>query len=616
MTMGQEMNVRKAIVLAAGMGGRLYPFTSAYPKPLVPIRGVPILQNSLHNLAACGIAECVIIVGYRKDAIIDSIGDVYCGMHITYVVSDRYQTADNIYSLWLAREHFDQDILLLEGDVFFERQLLKILMEESTSSAAAVAPYQSYMSGTVVEIDDDGTIKRMVEGKEQGVDFDYRDKFKTVDIYLLREHFLQRYFLPELERIVQAGTVRNHYDLALRNILEDTPGTLRAINCGNSRWYEIDDDNDRRAAEYIFSTPEEQYQFLATQHGGYWRYDFVDHALLYNVHFPPDEMLVYLQHNLRDLVMHYPVGHHALADLAATVLEQPAEYIVVGNGASELIRILLGRLGQRVIVPTPSFNEYENTLAADRLVRFPLLAPSFHLNVDAFAQVAIDARANLAIVISPNNPTSLAVPRGDLLRLCERLMTNGCTLLLDESFVDFTPAGHAHSLENELDHFPNLIILKSMSKIYGIGGLRLGYVLTSNRDLADAVRAELPIWNINGLAEAFLRMLPRYMRAFATSCDLVRQNRDQLYRDLSQIPGLVVYKPDANYVFARLPDLGPSGPEVIQRLFIEHRILAKHCQGKTMSDGERYIRVSSRSLNDNTTLVQALRDILYYAKHV
>ena len=165
-------------------------------------------------------------------------------------------------------------------------------------------------------------------------------------------------------------------------------------------------------------------------------------------------------------------------------------------------------------------------------------------------------------------------------------------------------------MEQEIAEHENLAILKSMSKAYGICGLRIGYLLTANQEFAAAVRNEVPIWNINGFAEAFLRLLPHYRQEFIESCRLVRRDRDDLYRSLSRIPGMKVYKPDANFVFCRLPDQAMSGPEITRRLFMEDDIYIKHCAEKPLPESERYLRIACRTRSENHKLAEALQDIL------
>ncbi len=309
-------------------------------------------------------------------------------------------------------------------------------------------------------------------------------------------------------------------------------------------------------------------------------------------------------------MLNYPVAQEVLAGLVGDLIGQPAERIAVGNGAAELIKIVSGQLAGRLITPVPSFNEYVNAAPEGHVVEFALEAPSFQLDVDKFAAEAIGCNADFAVVVTPNNPTSLLVPKVDLLRLLGALAGHDCTLIVDESFIDFADEGSRESLEADVAAHQNLAILKSMSKAYGICGLRIGYLLTANEALLRRVREGLPIWNVNGFAEAFLRLAPRYRQEFAASCDQVRADRDGLYEDLRGIPGLLVYQPEANFIFCRLPDDAPSGPEVARRLFVEDNIYIKHCQDKTMPDSSRYIRIASRTRRENQVMADALRRVI------
>jgi len=363
-------------------------------------------------------------------------------------------------------------------------------------------------------------------------------------------------------------------------------------------------------ADPDFGTQSQKYEFITGQHGGYYRHDFVDHAYLYNLYFPPEAIFTHLKNQIHDLVLNYPVAQDALAGLIGDFINQPPERIVVGNGASELIKIVSGHLARRLIVPVPSFNEYVDAAPQDRAVEFALEFPSFHLDVDKLAAEAVRVNANVVIVVTPNNPTSLVVPRPDLIHLAKKLAGHDCMLIVDESFIDFAQNRDQVTLEQDIEHCPNMAILKSMSKAFGICGLRIGYMLTANSGFAEAVRKGVYIWNVNGFAEEFLRLLPRYRQEFTESCKQVMAERDNLYEALFRIPRLTVYKPDANFVFSRLPDAAPDGPEVTRRLFIEHNIYIKHCRGKTLPDSDRYIRIASRTEAENRNLVEALTDIL------
>lgn len=352
------------------------------------------------------------------------------------------------------------------------------------------------------------------------------------------------------------------------------------------------------------------FEFISNQHGGYWRHGFIDHAYLYNLYFPPESLLEQLAKQVHELVLNYPVAQDVLAGLVGDLIGRPQERIVVGNGASELMKIVSGHIARRLIVPVPSFNEYANAAPAGHTVEFALEPPAFQLDVDNFAAEAIRCQADLAVAVTPNNPTSLLVPKSALIRLLKKLADHACMLIVDESFIDFAGDGVRETLEGEIAQYPNLAILKSMSKAYGIAGLRIGYMLTSNPVFAGKVRQGLHIWNVNGFAEAFLRLAPRYRREFSASCDRVRSDRDLFYRELSSIQGLTVFRPDANFIFCRLPDQAASGPEVCRRLFIEHNIYIKDCRGKTLPESDRYIRIAGRTHAENQRLVERLREII------
>jgi len=363
-----------------------------------------------------------------------------------------------------------------------------------------------------------------------------------------------------------------------------------------------------------YETQSEKYKFISGQHGGYYRYEFIDHAYLYNLYFPPEAIFTHLKDQIHNLVLNYPVAEDALAELIGKIINQPAKRIVVGNGAAELIKIVSGHISNKLIVPVPSFDEYANA-ASSQVVEFPLEFPSFQLDVTKFAAEAFRVKADVAVVVTPNNPTSMLIPKSDLIWLAKELETHGCMLIIDESFLDFAENPDQISLENEIDNYQNMIIFKSMSKAYGICGLRIGYMLTANSSFAKAVRNGVHIWNINGFAEEFLRLLPDYKQEFIKSCNQVRRDRDSMYKKLCDIQGMTVFKPDANFIFCRLPDYVKSAPDITKKLFMKYNMYIKECTGKTQPDPDRYIRIASRTESENCKLVEALIDVMDLKKY-
>jgi histidinol-phosphate/aromatic aminotransferase/cobyric acid decarboxylase-like protein/choline kinase len=599
---------RKAIILAAGMGRRLGPWSETHPKALLPVGGVPLLANALTQLRGNGVAEFVIVVGHQQEQIRAYIGDNFPDLDMRYVVSDRYATTNNSYSLWLAREELDQDILLLEADVLFPGALLARLQTGTGVNAAALARHRPGMDGTVVRLDAAGDLAELIEGKEQRAAFDYSDVYKTINIYRFSGDYLCDEFVPALDASIRAGNVDDYYELILKSTLRAGRWKLRGVDCSDLDWYEIDDHLDLAKAEYMAMPASERWDFLNAQHGGFWRYGVADHAFLYNPYFPPPDMLRRMGADFANIVKHYPVGQRTLAALAADALGLAADKLIIANGASELIKLICDG-GRRIFVAAPSFNEYMNATPPANLRCFELGAPDFVLDIEAFAHAAIAAKADIAVVVSPNNPTSLVTPRAELLRLCDRLAAAGILLLVDESFVDFCDEPAAVSLADEVDRRSNLAIIKSLSKVYGACGLRLGYLYTGHHALAESIRARLPIWNINGLAEQFLRLLPRYLREFRESCRQVRQDRAALFDALRTIAGLHAYAPQGNFVFVRLPP-GHGGEDLARRLFVDHNIMVKDCGGKIAAEAGQFLRIASLGAAADRRLIDALATLL------
>jgi len=606
----ERERVTQAVILAAGLGSRLRPLTYSVPKPLVPVLGTPILINALRQLHATGIERVVLVTGHLGAELRAAIGDRFESMEIVYVHSDVYASTNNIYSLWLAREHLDRTILLLEGDVFFRQSVLDRLLEHPGANVAALSPSAEGMQGTVAEVDALGRIVRMVDESQQvGVE-SAAEHYKTINMYVLQGDFLTGYFLPHLEAHIKSGGVQRYYESILIDMLPWNRHELRAAICPLDDWHEVDDEQDRAAAEYKFASPEERYRIVSGQYGGYWRYGLVDHAYLYNLYFPPRILLQQIADEVPQLIQQYPAGQDELNRCMSNLTELPAERLLTANGASELIRALMRLPGMRAILPVPSFNEYAGSAPRGSIAEFPMDAPDFALDVDAFARRAEEERATMAIVVNPNNPTSRLVPRADLLRLASRLAATDCRLLVDESFIDF--AGDAAQLTMTscvVDH-PNVVILKSLSKAYGICGVRLGYLFTTDRDLRTAVAEAMPIWNVNGFAEEVLRLLPRYRTAFVKSCRRVAEDARQLFECLHDVPGLEPLEPSANYVLCRLPPSAPAADEVARRMFLSHETLIKACSGKTMPDADRYLRIATRTPEENRRLAQRLGALL------
>jgi histidinol-phosphate/aromatic aminotransferase/cobyric acid decarboxylase-like protein len=319
-------------------------------------------------------------------------------------------------------------------------------------------------------------------------------------------------------------------------------------------------------------------------------------------------MLNELGQQLRILTANYPAGQDELATSASRWTFAPPLWHAVGNGAAELIKILGGLVQHGLTVPVPTYNEFENSTPRDRIHRVPLDPHTMDFDPELFLDTIRRSGSDWAVVVSPNNPTGTVVAREVLLDLARRLESMHCRLLVDESFIDFCPDASARTVERDLHEFPNLIVLKSLTKSCGCLGLRLGYLLSADVELVRVFRARLPVFNVNGVAEWFLRLLPRYRKDFMTACHKMRADTEDFFTQLAAIPWLTCWYPEANFTFCRV-DHDLDAVEIARRLFIDRRILVKHCAGKALPDGERYLRLGSRTRAENSALVNYLVEL-------
>lgn len=600
------------------MGSRLKDLTADNTKCMVKVNGVTMIERMLNQLENKAFSKIIIVTGYEGQKLIDFIETLDISTPIEFINNPIYDQTNNIYSLWLAKDKLlEEDTVLLESDLIFEDSILDALLDDSRPTLALVDKYESWMDGTVVQLDEDDSISAFVPGKK----FVYRDidsYYKTVNIYKFSKEFSTTHYVPFLDAYTQALGRNEYYEQVLRVItLLDDPA-IKAKRLDGQKWYEIDDVQDLDIASSIFHPDTAQRKKLfESRYGGYWRYPkMLDYCYLVNPYLPPQRMKDEMRANFDSLLADYPSGMGVNSLLAAKNFGLRSEQVVVGNGAAELIKSLMAQLPMPYGVVRPTFEEYPNRCSQKPVV-FQADNPDFSYTADDLIEFFGNSeqgktdsgeRVKALIVINPDNPSGNFIPKEDAVRLADWAEEMGITLVLDESFIDFAE-GQDNSLlsQENLDSHPHLFIMKSISKSYGVAGLRLGILASSDAAAIASFKKDLPIWNINSFAEFYLQIEEKYRKDNAAAFEKIKTVRAEFLQDLNSIPYLRVIPSQANFVTAQV--LAPHSSKEVTIACLENDLIIKDLSEKEGFDGKQYIRLAVRSTQDNARLLEVLRAI-------
>ena len=607
----------QAIILAAGMGKRLRSYTKDATKCMVKVNGKTLIEYMIEALVSNNIERLVVVVGYKGQLLKDFIASKFNtenlhGMRIEYIENPVYDTTNNIYSLYLAgNEMAKADTLLLESDLIFKPEILTRLLSSPDKNLAVVSPFESWMDGTCTLLDGNNCITGILDK----VHFNWSDTeryYKTVNIYKFSKEFSQQYYLPFLDAYQKAFGKNEYYEQVLKVISFLSSSMLKGLVVSGDDWYEIDDPADLAIAEDRFKTGSEKLHSLQKRYGGYWRFpQLKDFCYLVNPYFPPEKLINEMTASFGTLLRQYPSGAAQQSLLASKIFNVLPEHIAVGNGAAELIASLAKFLEGTVAIPFPTFNEYPERFASARVVPVLTDMQTFSYSVDDIIDTVKKERAKAAVLINPDNPTGNFLEKDEVLRLCAELKNTGAMLFFDESFIDFAEKSKRYTLLDEsiLNDYPNLIVVKSISKSYGVPGLRLGVLACSNEKYIMHIRKANAIWNINSFGEYFLQIYDKYNKTYAAACDSIADERSRFSARLAKIPGLTVFPSQANYILCRLTGT-VQAEELAVTLLETYNIFIKDLSSKQCFEGGGYIRLAVRDKNDNDALVAALKDVL------
>ena len=597
-------------MLAAGMGKRLAKYTQNNTKCMVPVAGKKLIDRAIESLKIAGINRFVIVIGYKGENLKKYILENHKGeMDFVFIENKDYATTNNIYSFYLAKDELiKDDTILMESDVIYEPDLIKKMVEYKHQNIAAVAKYESWMDGTVVEADDDHNITSFIEKKD--MDNNKLDRyFKTVNIYKFSVPFVRDVYIPFLEAYMKAYGMNSYYETTLKVLcmLKDFP--VKAFYMRDIDWYEIDDAQDLSIATALFTKGIEKYNFITSAFGGFWRYTKVkDFCYLVNPYFPPKRLVEKMQNEFPILLTQYPSGENVQNMNAERLFGVDKEHILVGNGAAELINALGHVARGTIAVNLPAFNEYVRCFKNCVIHEIDNSKIDYKMDVKAIEKAIREC--DYTAVINPDNPSGFMLDKEQILALANIAKEAGHKLIIDESFIDFADGKRRFTLLDDkfISENPNVIVIKSISKSYGVPGIRLGLLATSDTALIKALRDDMQIWNINSFGEYYLQIYQLFAKDYEKACDAIVNERNRVIAELRKLKSIRVYDSEANYILVDLKE--NSSIELAAKLLDEKHILIKDLSTKNYFHKKNFIRLAIRDENDNNALIEALNEYL------
>ena len=602
----------QAIILAAGMGRRLGEYTKDNTKCMLSINGEKLIDRTLTILSNLNITKVSIVIGYKGENLKKYIGNRYHGLlDIEYVNNPIYDKTNNIYSLSLAKEEMiKDDTLLFESDIIYDESIVKKLLDNTWPNLALVAKWEYWMDGTVVKIDNENNILSFVS-KDMFNFHDTDDYYKTINIYKFSKEFARNKYIPFLNAYCQAWGNNEYYEQVLKVLTFLNRTELKALPISDEKWYEIDDIQDLDIAETIFSDEQNIAQKYHKRYGGFWRFPkLLDFCYLVNPFFPTRQLKEEMKANYDTLLTEYPSGMYVNSLLASKYFNIKHNYIVVGNGAAELIKSMLENINGKYGIIYPTFEEYPNRLSKEDIVPFISSKEDCQYTADDLIQFYTDKEIDYLVLINPDNPSGNFIPTKDVLRLSNWCKEHSIKLIVDESFVDFSENFECNSLIHNdiLEGNPNLIVIKSISKSYGVPGLRLGILATSDEKIIDCIKKNVAIWNINSFAEYYMQIFGKYQNCYIEACYQFIKERERFQKEMNKVSFVRVIPSQANFFMIELTGRYTSN-ELSSILLKRFNILIKSCNTKHGLENKNYIRIAVRNRIDNDRLIDALNSL-------
>jgi len=588
----------KAIILAAGIGNRMMPLTQDTHKTLLKIGGISIIDRIINSLKENNIFDIVIVTGYLKNQLTKHLKETHNEINFEFVNNPRFKETNNIFSLSIAFEQIeiDQDILLIESDLIYTNEVITKVIKSKHQNVALVSPYKIGLDGTVVQVQKDQIVS-IYPPHLQDEKFDLTDKFKTLNIYKFSKDFCSNEFKKLLTYYANSIDDNCYYELILGILLYMQKTIINCEIIENSKWAEVDDPNDLSLAEFQFNT-ERKTELLQNSFGGYWNYDIIDFCFIRNMYFPSKSMIAEIKNYAPVLLSNYGSKQVILNKKLSYVLQYKKERLVVLNGATQVYPILKNIFkNKKVLIPNPTFGEYEQIFKN-------------HITYGdkvGFDKQEIESKIKLAdiiVFVNPNNPTGSIFSTDWLFDTS--LKNPDKIIIIDESFIEFSEEKSIiELLENK--ELSNVMVIRSMSKNYGLPGVRLGFIYTADSLLHEKISSNIPIWNLNSIAEFYLEIILKNKISLLESFEKTKKDRKEFILNLKKIDLIEeVYPSGANFILFSIKSTSLNLNNMSNFLIKENNIFIKEISQKMNIPDKHFFRIAVRLPNENNNFIRAL----------
>lgn len=601
----------QAIILAAGLGRRLGEVTQNLAKCMIEVSGKTLMARALKQLDARHFSRIVIVIGWQGEVLKRHILTCNIQTPIIFVENPIFDKTNNIYSLSLVQDYLkEEDTLLLESDLIFDDSALDKILNDKNENAALVSPYTAGMDGTVVVLNNNGMITHFIQKN----DFDFERShlyYKTVNIYKFEKNFINQYYIPFLNAYTAACGTNEYYEQVLSILTRLDKINIAGVVLRKEKWFEIDDIFDLHYANIVFAKPDEKLKATNARYGGFWRNaELLDFMYLTNPFYPTKRIEEELKANTELILKAYPSGQKMTSLLAGKHFGVSAENILLANGAAEIILALSIYLkGKKIALCLPSFEEYINRFISNGFepIIFTPKNNDFSYNTEDLIAFLKENKPEVFLLVNPDNPSGNIIPKNDLIKLSKFCEENKILLIIDESFVDFYDINESLITPSFLRTHQSVLVVKSISKSYGVAGLRLGVLASGDAKAVADIAELLPIWNINGFAEFFMQIASHFEADYKAALELFKIERAWFFAALQSLPFLRVIPSAANYFLCEvLPPF--SSAQITERLFSQHKILIKDCSAKKSFNNGNFIRFAIKDRNANQALLNALKE--------